>query len=672
LSSLVPDNYHAAADEPEPSWTGKVKVDAALVADEPERSLEGRAKAAAANEPEPSLTGKVKAVDEVEAQEPEKAHAEESETAILNSLADEPRPEVEQDEAKAGASLVAEPELPLEGRDEVDLGVADEPEASLERMATEDATAAEEPEPKASSEEEAIVNVAHTTTPAESETETSHEEEVMTNAEPLAEPIPEVEQGEVTAEPALADEPETADAIMLTQEPEKVEQMLADEPETADAFMLAQEPEKAESSLANESFNSLFDEKDNAKDEMDTSDNQEVNDQMIVDEGEPSGEQQVDDEMAEIGDLAAIQQQEQIRAAAETRVNFLTQLQRMAEQSRAADQEPAAARAAQQEEARVEARRRELAEQQAGREEEDWLAHADLLARIQAEGEPALTAGQASAEPASVGVAGAVDTAFAATLEAAVERFKGEDDEDTSFNGDDLERLEDIEYLHQEHDFSLGLVEEDEEEEEEGDEFDTATEGVPEAEPQSASTEEAEPTESAEETRVGRMPTATPATAAPILNFGGAAYQTIPEAVPPVFQFVIRADTPATAVPTQRPAQAAADAETALAQEAGPPQADPEVLARRKRLPRGGVRGSKEAKLRILQEFRETQPAPNEEEVKEEAVKGAVEEVEEEDEFEGDSFLRQVAEYDPDIWDDIKAEKARAKAKAASKGKDAA
>jgi hypothetical protein len=58
--------------------------------------------------------------------------------------------------------------------------------------------------------------------------------------------------------------------------------------------------------------------------------------------------------------------------------------------------------------------------------------------------------------------------------------------------------------------------------------------------------------------------------------------------------------------------------------------------------------------------------------VKEEAVKGAVEEVEEEDEFEGDSFLRQVAEYDPDIWDDIKAEKARAKAKAASKGKDAA
>src|SRR5690606_41939380 len=56
----------------------------------------------------------------------------------------------------------------------------------------------------------------------------------------------------------------------------------------------------------------------------------------------------------------------------------------------------------------------------------------------------------------------------------------------------------------------------------------------------------------------------------------------------------------------------------APASEAGPPRADPAVLARRKMLPRRGVRGSTEAKLRMLQEFRESQPAPKEEKAKEE------------------------------------------------------
>jgi hypothetical protein len=723
LSGLLPDNHTITADEPEPSWTGKVK---AVVTDEPEPSLAGKVKAAAADEPEPSLKGMVKVADGAEAQELEKAHAEEPETAILNSLADEPSPEVEQDEAKAGASLVAEPELPLEGRDEADLDVADVPEASLERAATEDATAADEPEPKASSEEEAMVNVAHTNTPAEPETETSHEEEVMANAEPpLAELIPEVEQGEGTAEPALAEEPETAEHVMLAYEPEKAQcALLAEAPETADAMELAQEPEKAEpfaeepetvdameltqepemaapTNLADEPmFDYLFDEEDEVKDEMDTSEEQEANDQMLVDEGE-----QVDNEMAEIGDLPPIPEQDRILVEAQTNLYF-AQFQRMAEQSRAAEQERAAAQAAQEEDARVEARRRELEEQQAWRDEEDWAVHAGLLARMEAEGEPALPmAGQAAAEPAFAGEAGMLDPALAAALDAALLGFEGGDDEDTSLNGDDLEFLlwgqeeeveeetslteEDLLYLLGEHEFSLGVVEE---EQEEGNEVNTATEAGPEAEPQSASAGEVQPTEPAEETCVGQLPTTTPAT----FNSGRAAHQTTPEAVPPVSEFVFRADTPATAAPTQLPAQAA-DAEAAPAAEAGPPRADPAVLARRKMLPRRGVRGSTEAKLRMLQEFRESQPAPKEEKVKEEGVEEKAEEeeakveevvekevveeekvVEQEKEEpaggldEEDSFVRQIAENEPELYARWLAEERRAKDKAASEGKDAA
>ncbi|KAK4128150.1 hypothetical protein N657DRAFT_629311 [Parathielavia appendiculata] len=170
-----------------------------------------------ADQPEPSLTG----------MEPEKAAADELETATLNPLAEEPSPEVEQNETKAGAFV--------------------------------DATAADESEPKASSEEQAMVNGARTV-PAGSKTESSLEQEGTTNAAPLAKSIPETADASVMelaqelekAECALtlADEPGTVDAMEgLTQEPEKVEQDLAKGPETVDAMEgLTKEPDKAEPS----------------------------------------------------------------------------------------------------------------------------------------------------------------------------------------------------------------------------------------------------------------------------------------------------------------------------------------------------------------------------------------------------------------------------------------
>ncbi|KAK4101632.1 hypothetical protein N658DRAFT_485939 [Parathielavia hyrcaniae] len=537
------------ADEPEPSLTGMVKVDAAIVADEPEPSSTGMVKANAADEPEPSSTGKVKA------------------DAIV--VADEPEP------------------------------------SSTGKVKADTAVAADEPEPSLMGKVKAV-NQAETTDDPESarrrEKKSSQEQEGTTNAAPLAEPIPEVEQGEANAEPAQADEPEMADASMteLAQELEKAlcALTLADEPETVDAMEgLAQEPVKAEQDLATDEletsesavyradepmFESSHEEENEVKDAMGTSDAQENCDQMLVDEPQPSTQQQ---------ERAAVQ------------------------------------RAAQEEAERVEAHRR-AQEAQAQRDEEDRSWHALFLARehavelqppvpmaVQLPSPPAYPslpgwdepvqdafldtqvlaweqealaeiAAQPEAQPAYEALAGWYDPELDAQIDALLDSVdqtgtvaEGGDDtaaeavaeaqpqqepaweEWEGFVPDPVQaRMDEFRrrHMHDDDDTDCDLDDEDFE-------IGAASEGAPEAEPQSASAEEARPMSAAQASRVGQE--------VPVFdfNFGRAARQPVSR----VSQSVSGTDSPAM---TASPKLNVEAARAAIAQLCGPGKATREGL----------------------------------------------------------------------------------------------
>lgn len=652
-------NGSAAANTPEPSLKGKGEaVESVDVIHEPEASLERRATVAetqaAADEPEParaevkavrfalpndpapSLEGRGR-VEAEEAYEPEKAvagePAEGPETAVLESLAEELNPEVEQGEAKADAgSITDEPEFPLEGTVKVDDNlVADEPKASLERTVSDDATATNEPALKFSSEEEAKVTVAPVAhepelkfspeedamvtvaAPAESETETSHEEEVTMTAERLAEPIPEVEQGEGRMpEPTLADEPMSessseqedevkvecaslADEPMPESSPEQENSAVKAEPlahelETAQ-HMLAQGPETAECpSLADVSMSEAS---PGAEDE--TMAEQEFSleniDPMLLD-APAEMQQRVDTEMAELGRLDAIR--DQVRAA-QAQANHLKELQRAEAQRRELEEERA--RDAALDQARQQRvwqwEQAQPAEIRRGFEEERVL-HTDFAARLDgeeqrvirdelaarsAEDDTRLT--QVDTETASAEEVDMLDASRDSEPEAGVSEAEmsesEEDDEDTSLNDAELQEmrptfpiLDSLKHL------------------------------------------EFNPFRAAEE----QLPTTTPATAtqepstcglatSPTSILQRVAQPTIPEAIPSVSQSVSRADSPATA-PTLPQAEPA-NAEPASAGEAEQGLAGPAYPAARKVLPARGTRGANAAMLAAAREERESQ-----------------------------------------------------------------
>ncbi len=566
----------SATDEPEPSLEGTVKVGA--VADESELPLEGRMKVdeeIVADEPEPSLEGTVK---------------------VDNLVADEP-------------------ELLLEGRVKADEPVADAPEASLEWKAASDATAAHEPELEASSEEQAMATVAITTLAA-SETETSHEEEVMMTAERLADPITEEEQGaERATEPALAQEPETAQPT-LAHEPETVEcesldcddswftslyeeednvvmaEPPAQELETAQP-MLAYEPETAGCPTpADEPMpEASYEEEGQVKAEGEFSDiEMENNDPMLLD-APASFEQQVGYEQIQVAQaqtahLAELQHAEaQRRAQEEWELAQAVALQQAQEAEMVRVRAEAVERARQQHEACLWEQAQAAARQQREEQEaEDRALGVNLLARLQqAEDardlQDALAAAEsAHAEEVSMPEMAAPDSDLNAGEPDDVDESESEeDDEDTSLNEEDQWLNTKFEFTRDEEDSLFGSTSE-------GD-SDAWSHGAPEAEPMGR----------AVATRVGQLPTTTPATA----DLWRAAHQTIPAA------FL----TPYTELQAE-----AADAETAPAEEAEQQLAGSAYPARRKVLPARGVRGSKEAKLRLVQELRETQAAQRDKE----------------------------------------------------------
>lgn len=144
----------------------------------------------------------------------------------------------------------------------------------------------------------------------------------------------------------------------------------------------------------------------------------------------------------------------------------------------------------------------------------------------------------------------------------------------------------------------------------EGEDVGTVTQGAPEASPQLAqlaSAGEVEPMGDAAVSPAGQIPTRTPPfPAVPSLFFGQAAHnQATPAAILSVSQFDFRADSLATA-PTKLQAEAA-EAKAAPTVEAKQRLAVPTNPAARKVLPARGTRGSKEARLKVLQELRGSQ-----------------------------------------------------------------
>jgi hypothetical protein len=305
------------AEDPQPSCTGKGEAVTAVVAEgplaevavgeeaapaEPE-AVRGKGKKvvrfALPEDPEPSLEGRGRVEAEV-AQEP--AMGEHSivppgpETATQESLADEPNPEAEQGEAKAGDDAITEePETPLEGRVKVDEDIAEEPEAPLEGKVKADGEVAEElefssemkvkadaEEPESSLETKVEVDqvaeepesslerrekadqiadepeaslertASEDAMVAEPEPKTSSEDEAMVEAAQhtpaKSETEPSYEGGEMMDAEQVAAEPSPE----VEQEEVMADATPADEPETAEPIGLAHELEKVEATHADE------------------------------------------------------------------------------------------------------------------------------------------------------------------------------------------------------------------------------------------------------------------------------------------------------------------------------------------------------------------------------------------------------------------------------------
>ncbi|KAH6845276.1 hypothetical protein B0I37DRAFT_434254 [Chaetomium sp. MPI-CAGE-AT-0009] len=303
-----------------------------------------------AEEPEPLLEGMVKA-DDIVAEEPETPLEW---TVKADCIAEEPETPLEW--TVKVEDMAEEPEPPLEGTVKADYQVADAPEASWEWMDAEDATAAEVPELKASSEEQTTAFAAYYYMPTQWATEISSEEKEAMDVEPLAnwEPatsyeegvmmgddlftdlIPLGEQGEGVDEQPPADPIAAAEAMeaawlacesSMVVGPYEEDQAMTDDPtrayelETAEPVTLAYEPEMAEvvAGLADMTISEASDDElaDYVFEDCVMSEHRD-DDQMLIDEPRQIDEH-VDAEMAEHGELAAIQDAETMRAEAQRR-----------------------------------------------------------------------------------------------------------------------------------------------------------------------------------------------------------------------------------------------------------------------------------------------------------------------------------------------------------------
>ncbi len=625
------------AGEPELLLEGRVKADGP-VADAPEASLERMAAndATAAYEPELEASSEEQAtvtvaITTLATSETETSHGEEV-MMTAERLAD-PIPEEEQGEERA-----TEPTL-AQALETALLTLAHEPEtAECQSLAGEpmsESSFGEEDkvkaEPLAQESETAQQMLAHEPETAECESLDCDDswstflyegEDNVVMAEP---PAQELE----TAQHMLAHEPETVgesldddeswfaslyegeDNVMTeppAQELETAQHMLAYEPETAGCPNLADEPMPEAS----------YEEEGQVKAEGEFSDiEMENNDPMLLDAPAPI-EQQVGHEMAERERLAAIHEQIQVaqaqaahlaelqhaeaqrRAQEELEIAQALALQQAQEAEMVRERVEAVERARQQHEAWLWEQAQAAARQQREEQEaEDQALGANLLARLQQEEDSralqdALGAAEsAHAEEVSMLETPAPDSDLdAGEPDDADESESEEDDEDTSLNEEDFQWLNTrFEFARDEEDSLFGSTSEGE--------SDAWSHGAPEAEPM----------DRAVATRVGQLPTTTPATANQIPSTGGiavpnadlwmAAHQTIPAA------FL----TPYTELQAE-----ASDAETASAEEAEQQLAGPAYPARRKVLPARGVRGSKEAKLRLVQELRESQAAQKDKE----------------------------------------------------------
>ncbi|SPQ18822.1 9db19d96-e099-4d47-ab34-65506077d333 [Thermothielavioides terrestris] len=602
----------AATQEPESSLKRRVKVVRFAVPEEPESPLERRVKEdnAAAQEPETPLEGRVKVVrfavpeepesplerkvkeDQEETQEPETAGltpAQEPETVESPSLAEEPTPEVEQDEVKDGADSIAEePELPLEGRVKADHEMA-EPEGSLTGMAEADSQGTQEPELKASYEEEAMVKVAQT--PAgQSETEASYEEEeMMTAAQPLAE------------------EPEKVGQAGPAEEPEKAEERLAEEPVKVGHTVFAEELEKVEEELVEELVKVGF---------MDAAEGPEKTEQAVAEEPEPVAEQgmekaadpmELDPAEAEVHaeGFAFLQGAEaQRRAEEEEERAMALALQAALEEH--AREEAEAARRASEERAWLEREQALLEEARRREEESERALQAAFAARLRAD-EEHRAAAQAAAETAyaeEVSMLDAPDSGPNAEAENAQDPDAGvsksdradEDSEISSLNSEDFAWLNAL--------IPQGTQEQDATPAE--GRVEAATQGTQEAVPQSAPAEEAKPTGSAEASRDDGAPPL-------VLTFGQVKPETTAVTVPQT-EFVFRADFSGTAPRLQADA---AEAKSAPADAAKQQKAGPAIPAGRKVLRARGAKGSAEARRKAALELQALQARPKLEDLEE-------------------------------------------------------
>ncbi|KAK4044492.1 hypothetical protein C8A01DRAFT_31275 [Parachaetomium inaequale] len=632
------------ADEPIPeAEQGEAKAGADDITEEPETPLEGKVKVDEdiVEEPEASLERKVKADAEI-AEELE--FPLETKVKADQQIAEEPESSLET-KVKVDHQVAEELESSLERRVKDDQ-IADEPEASLERTATEDAIMAE-PDPKASSEDEAMVEAADYT-PAKSETEPSYEgEETMDAEQVAAEPIPEVEQGEEMAEATLAEAPETAEPIGLAQEPEKAEftTSLADAPMSEPSY-------EGEDEVMGEH-----------SDEPEFTDD----DQMLIDEPQPFDEQEAAAQMMAEQERLAAAIEEQARA--DGHANQLAELQR-AEAQRSADEDHALRLLLQDAVAQHDREQAEAAER--AQQEEQRALEAEMVARLQAEEEQARLAAQAAAEPAHAEEVSMLD-AVTPVPDAEMPQSVGAD-EDMSLTEEELQ------YLHTHHD-SFTMDEQEELYEvslfgdyEWEDALDTASQGTQATDPPAATCVPLLilPT-TVDLTLPTTTPTPTPTTpahadhtpptggqAGPTFAFGQAVHQTTPEAVvPPVSSFTFGVDTPAAAAaPTGLQEAEAADAEPAPAGEAEPRLAVPADPAARRILPARGVRRRLQARLGAAQELRETQAVVPETET---GVFGGEINVDLDDELDPELLAELAqAEADWDAEEDAKAVRAAA------------
>jgi hypothetical protein len=218
-------------------WSSEGAAEVAHVAEEPEVesvilaepvNVTNTPQQSPAGEPTPPVVEQEDATAGVDciAEEPESPSER---TVKADDIAEEPETPMERTEKADEDATAEEPETPSERTVKVEDLVADAPETSLEWRAAGDATATEAPELTASSEEQAMANVAYYT-PApmvtetsyegedamdvepltKSETETSNEEEEMMDVEHPAEPISVVEQREGVDGWRPAYEPQTA------------------------------------------------------------------------------------------------------------------------------------------------------------------------------------------------------------------------------------------------------------------------------------------------------------------------------------------------------------------------------------------------------------------------------------------------------------------------------